>query len=186
MTVALPEYEIFALRYATMARKRQEAFLAYDPHDGPMPIDYFVWVIRSPERSVLVDTGISAGASARRKRDYLRSPIDAIGRLGIKPGGVKDVTITHLHYDHVGNVHRLPRARLHIQERELQYANGRQMKFDLMRHAYVVPGRDRLVRSRYPVWQQDEPEIVLHKEPATPLDIPALRWSWCKSAKHQY
>jgi len=175
MTTALPEYEIFALRYTTLARKRQEAFMAYDPHDGPMPIDYFVWVIRSPERSVLVDTGFSAEASARRKRDYLRSPIDAIGRLGIKPGDVKDVIITHLHYDHAGNVRRLPSARLHIQERELQYVTARYMKFDLTRDAYDVPGHDPLVRSRYSVWQKDEPEIVLlHKEPLTPLDIPAF------------
>ena len=68
MTPAVPDYEIYALRYATMARKRQEAFMAFDPHDGPFPIDYSVWVIRNSERTVLVDTGFSHEASVRRKR----------------------------------------------------------------------------------------------------------------------
>ena len=53
MTTALPTYEIYALRYATLARRRQEAFMSFDPHDGPMPIDYFVWVIRNAGRTIL-------------------------------------------------------------------------------------------------------------------------------------
>jgi hypothetical protein len=42
-------YEVFAVRYATKQdRLRSENFILADPHDGIMPIDYFVWVIRSP------------------------------------------------------------------------------------------------------------------------------------------
>lgn len=149
MNASLPQYEIYALRYATMARKRQEAFMAFDPHDGPMPIDYFVWVVRSAERTILVDTGFSAEAAERRQRKYLCSPIDAIARLGISPGDVKDVIITHLHYDHAGNVHKLPHARLHLQEREMQYATGKYMKFDLLRHAYDVDDVVNIVRGVY-------------------------------------
>ncbi len=149
MTQALPEYEIYALRYATMARKRQEAFMAFDPHEGPYPIDYFVWVIRNSERTILVDTGFSAEASVRRKRDYLCSPIEAIARLGIKPGDVQDVIITHLHYDHAGNVHLLPNARLHLQEKELHYATGKYMKYDVMRHAYDEDDVVNIVRGVY-------------------------------------
>jgi glyoxylase-like metal-dependent hydrolase (beta-lactamase superfamily II) len=103
MNEAPPRYEVYALRYATLARRRQEAFIAYDPHDGPMPVDYFVWVIRNAERTVLVDTGFSAEAAACRQRDYLCDPIAAIGRLGIATTDVRDVIITHLHYDHAGN-----------------------------------------------------------------------------------
>ena len=78
--------------------------MSFDPHDGPMPIDYFVWVVRNAERTILVDTGFSAEAAARRKRDYLCSPIVAIGRLGITTADVRDVIITHLHYDHAGKL----------------------------------------------------------------------------------
>ena len=37
---------------------------------------------------------------------------------------VTDVIVTHLHYDHAGNLDLLPQARIHIQERELHYAVG--------------------------------------------------------------
>ncbi|MFN2461702.1 MAG: N-acyl homoserine lactonase family protein, partial [Candidatus Velthaea sp.] len=35
--------------------------------------------------------------------------------------------ITHTHYDHAGNAGAFPRARIHVQDRELQYATGRYM-----------------------------------------------------------
>lgn len=149
MTRLLPEYEVYALRYATLARRRQEAFMAYDPHNGPMPVDYFVWVIRGAGRTVLVDTGFSADAAARRRRDYLCDPIDALARLGIRAAEVQHVIITHLHYDHAGNVHRLPNARLHLQERELQFATGRHMRFEPLRNAYDVDDLLNVVRGLY-------------------------------------
>ena len=36
-------YEIFAVRYARHDRPARENFLDNDPHDGPGPLDYFVW-----------------------------------------------------------------------------------------------------------------------------------------------
>jgi hypothetical protein len=44
----LPEYEVYALRYATRDAKRRDHFIGGDPHDGPMPMDYFVWVAVGP------------------------------------------------------------------------------------------------------------------------------------------
>ena len=37
-----PNYRIYALRYATRAARRHEHFIGGDPHDAPMPMDYFV------------------------------------------------------------------------------------------------------------------------------------------------
>jgi hypothetical protein len=42
MADALPEYEVFAIRYATRDAKRRDHFIMGDPHDAPMPMDYFV------------------------------------------------------------------------------------------------------------------------------------------------
>ena len=100
----------------------------------------------------MVDTGFSAEAAMRRNREFLCSPIDAIAKLGIASGDVKDVKdviITHLHYDHAGNVHKLPNAQLHLQEKELQYATGKYMKYDVMRHAYDVDDVVQIVRGVY-------------------------------------
>lgn len=146
----LPEYEVFALRYAVISdRKRSENFIAHDPHDGPMPMDYFVWVIRNAQRTVLVDTGFSQRAAIARKREWLRCPIESLRLMGIDPDNVQDVIITHLHYDHAGNIAKLPNARFHIQEDEVHYACGRHMCHGLFRHAYDVEDVVDLVRRVY-------------------------------------
>ena len=146
----LPNYEVFALRYATMdKRTRRDNFITHDPHDEPMPMDYFVWVIRDASRVVLVDTGFNARQAAERGRTLLRCPIGSLALLGITPEQVDDVVLTHLHYDHAGNIDLLPRARFHIQEDEVNYACGRHMCQGLFRHAYDVEDVVDLVRRVY-------------------------------------
>jgi len=39
-------YEVFAVKYAQHERRASANFLGGDPHDGPMPLDYFVWLVR--------------------------------------------------------------------------------------------------------------------------------------------
>ena len=43
---SLPQYEAYALR-ARMPRQRRDNFLGGDPHDGPMPMDFYVWLLRA-------------------------------------------------------------------------------------------------------------------------------------------
>ena len=67
-----PHYEIHAIKYAESERQALENFLLPDPHDGPMPLDYFVWVIRGGGRTVLLDTGFSEARARTRTRNWLR------------------------------------------------------------------------------------------------------------------
>ena len=48
-------YDIYAIKYGDHDRKASENFLGGDPHDGPMPIDYFVWAIVGETRTFLQD-----------------------------------------------------------------------------------------------------------------------------------
>src|SRR5215471_13549979 len=61
----LPTYDLFAIRYATRAGKRSDHFIGGDPHDGPMPMDYFVWVAVSEAGTYIIDTGFTAETAAR-------------------------------------------------------------------------------------------------------------------------
>ena len=73
-TSSLPQHEVYALRYGAVDRKERDNFLspqAADAHDGPMPLDFFVWLIRAGERLILVDTGFSAPAAHKRQRSFL-------------------------------------------------------------------------------------------------------------------
>ncbi|MBV9458499.1 MAG: MBL fold metallo-hydrolase, partial [Bradyrhizobium sp.] len=113
------DYELFAIRYATRDARRPAHFIGGDPHDGPMPMDYFVWVARGGGKTFVIDTGFNAEVSARRQRTFLRCPVEALRLLDTDPNAIEDVILTHLHYDHVGNFDRFPKARFHLQEREL-------------------------------------------------------------------
>lgn len=147
--MAEPAYELFALRYACREALRSDQFLGGDPHDGPMPMDYFVWLIRSPERIVVVDCGFTAAVAARRKRTYLRDPIDALSLLGVDPAAVNDVVLTHLHYDHVGNLDRFPNAEFHLQEPDLHFAVGRHMRYRHLSQTFEVEDVVGIVRLNY-------------------------------------
>ena len=144
-----PAYEIYAIKYAHHERTASQNFLGGDPHDGPMPLDYFVWLVRGEGRELLVDTGFNAAAAARRQRQLVRPVEQALALMGVEPGAVPDVVITHLHYDHVGNFDLFPRATFHLQDLEMQFATGRCMCHEPMRHAFDVEDVVGMVRTVY-------------------------------------
>jgi glyoxylase-like metal-dependent hydrolase (beta-lactamase superfamily II) len=103
------EYELFAIRYATRDAQRSEHFIGGDPHDGPMPMDYFMWLAKGRGRSFVIDTGFNAEVAKRRKRTFLRCPVETLAAFDIDANEVEDVILTHLHYDHAGNFDRFPK-----------------------------------------------------------------------------
>jgi glyoxylase-like metal-dependent hydrolase (beta-lactamase superfamily II) len=62
---------------------------------------------------------------------------------------VKDVVITHLHYDHVGNFALFPGAIFHLQDDEMAYATGRHMAENSHSQAYEVDEVVAMVREVY-------------------------------------
>ncbi len=129
-------YRITMLRYARSDRRRPENFHGGDPHDGPMPIEYFNWVIQNDKRVFVVDTGFSEDVGARRGRQTLKPVGLGLKAIGLDPETVSDVIITHMHYDHAGNHDMLPRARYHVQACEMVFATGPCMCHQLMRHPF--------------------------------------------------
>ncbi len=145
----LPVYDLYAIRYATREGRRPENFIGGDPHDGPMRMDYFVWAALSSERSFVIDCGFTAKVSEERKRVYLRNPVDALRLIDLPADQVEDLILTHLHYDHVGNFDRFPKARFHLQEREINYATGKYMRHPFLSHAFEVDDVVGVVRLNY-------------------------------------
>ena len=187
--VEQPHYEVFAIRYARRDARRAEHFIGGDPHDGPMPMDYFVWLIRGVDRAVVVDLGFTAATAAQRGREFLRCPIDALRLLDVDPDTVRDVVLTHLHYDHVGNLARFPAATFHLQEPDLHFAVGRHMRHAHMRHAFAVDDVVDVVRANYagrvrlhngPV--QLHPGITLHPAPGHSAGLQFVRVETARGA----
>ena len=136
MNAALPVYELYAIRYAQRDAERASHFMGGDPHDGPMPMDYFVWVAVAGGNAVMIDLGFTKEAAQKRKREFLCDPIELLRLLEIDPANVKDAVITHMHYDHAGNFQLLPNARFHLQEPEMHFAAGRHMKYRYFSSGY--------------------------------------------------
>jgi glyoxylase-like metal-dependent hydrolase (beta-lactamase superfamily II) len=148
--MSAPElYEVYAIRYATVARRSSENFIGGDPHESGARMDYFVWLARSASRTFIIDTGFNAEAARKRKREFLRSPADGLRLLGVDAAAAENVILTHLHYDHVGNFDLFPRARFHLQDAELAYATGRYMATEFFSYAYEVDEVVAMVRNVY-------------------------------------
>ena len=121
-------YEVYAVHYAHNPNaRRANNFIGGDPHDGPMPLDYFVWAIKGAAGTYVFDTGFDAPMGEKRKRQFVRSPSVGLKAIGVEPGDVRDVILSHMHYDHCGNYDLFPHARYHVQDIEMAYATGRCM-----------------------------------------------------------
>lgn len=125
-------YEVYAIKYAHHERTARDNFIGGDPHDGPMPLDYFVWAIVGDDRTFVVDTGFGEDAAKRRGRQLLRSPAEGLKAIGLAPDDIEDVIVTHMHYDHAGNHGLFANARYHVQDREMAYCTGRCMCHDAL------------------------------------------------------
>jgi glyoxylase-like metal-dependent hydrolase (beta-lactamase superfamily II) len=145
-------FEVYALGYGRRTGYRGEHFLGYDEDSAePHPTAYYVWLAVSPEHTVLVDAGIRAErAKAVDGLEYVE-PVRLLAELGVDPGAVGHVVLTHLHYDHCGTVAEFPGARFVVQQSELDYWTG--------------PWAKRIERER---WLLDE--VALEHVLAGPVD----------------
>ena len=163
-------YELYAIRYGHHPRKAAENFIGGDDHDTDMPLDYFVWAIVGEARTFVLDTGFDPEVAKRRGRTLIR-PIEAgLKAIGVEPASVKDVIVSHMHYDHAGNLGAFPNARFHLQDAEMAYCTGRCMCHGMLRGAFeaddVAGMVHRVFEGRVEFHDGDcelAPGITLHK-----------------------
>jgi glyoxylase-like metal-dependent hydrolase (beta-lactamase superfamily II) len=128
MAERAPFDEVLAIRYGSLASTRSSLyyrFHEYGEPDAPVVMDYYFWLLRRGSETVLVDTGFGHGPGVvKRGRTQHVSTRDALARLGVAPEAIGDVIVTHLHYDHTGNLDLFPHARLHVDARELEFWSG--------------------------------------------------------------
>ena len=164
-------YEVFAIKYAELKRDARSNFVDGDVHEtSDMPLDYFVWVARNDQRSIVIDTGFSEVIGTRRGRTITKSVENGLTAIGVDPTTVRDVVISHMHYDHCGNEDLFPAARYHLQDAEMEYATGRSMCHHGVAHAFEADDVARMVHrvfdGRVAFHDGDEelaPGITLHR-----------------------
>ncbi|MEM9330352.1 MAG: N-acyl homoserine lactonase family protein [Pseudomonadota bacterium] len=143
-------WEVYALKYAERnTRTRADSFIFDDDHASPHHMDYYVWILKSGEEYIVVDTGYDDVEAARRQRPILRDPAQSLAVLGLKADQVDTVIITHLHYDHAGGLDRYPNAKFHLQKTEMEYATGPCMCGHVLQMPFTVEHVCEMVRNVY-------------------------------------
>ena len=104
---------------------------------GRIPLGLRLLLIRGPDRTWLVDTGIGDKFDPKSNRIYKVDawlPDEALRRAGFDPESITDVLLTHLHFDHGGGATRadgtpvFQNARYHVQRRQWDWARDPSVK----------------------------------------------------------
>lgn len=165
----LMPWKVFAIRYATSGGRRLiDRFI--DNTGGARHaavMDLYCFVILGP-RVILVDTGAGRREVEARGHRFLGCPVSALADLGVSAADVSDIIVTHMHWDHIGNIAKYPDARLHVQAAELGFATGIMMGERVMQRPYsaatVAEMVTRLHAGQVSVYQGDaelEPGIEM-------------------------
>lgn len=116
-------YEILAVHYTERQARRCEVFYG-DFDQSPVTLAYFIWVIRGRGRTVLVDLGFTEEVARKRGRQLQRTIPECLRQVGLSPADIRDVIITHFHFDHVGTYRLFPNATFWVQEAEMSFFTG--------------------------------------------------------------
>ena len=120
-----PQYEIYAIRYATLPGFPVSELVPDVDPARKMDLAMMIWLIRGNGRNILLDSGFYHDRFFKdwHVNDFIK-PSDTLKLLGLKPEDITDVIISHMHWDHADGMDLFPNARIWIQKDELQYYAG--------------------------------------------------------------
>lgn len=148
MTHVDQPYDAYSLRYSSREASRSHEFFLYGMYgqpDAEIGMDYSFWLLRNEFRTVLVDTGFNRQRAAAKKRFMDVDPLELLRRMDVGPGDVDHVVISHMHYDHVGNLDLFPNATFSIAREEYDYWSGPYGDRELMK-VLVDPTEVEIIR----------------------------------------
>jgi glyoxylase-like metal-dependent hydrolase (beta-lactamase superfamily II) len=142
-------WEVTIATYGRRHTVRSDVFLnhhLYGEPDGPIGMDYFVWVLRSGTDTIVVDTGFSPSGGAARGRELLVQPRELFDALDVDPAAGPTVVVTHAHYDHIGSLDLFSESPVVLARRELEFWTGPMAEKLLFRHSVDTADLDELTR----------------------------------------
>ncbi|MDP6175158.1 MAG: MBL fold metallo-hydrolase, partial [Rhodospirillales bacterium] len=91
---------------------------------GPAKVPMFLSAVMGGEvgevaKPMVIDTGLKGTWSpSGNSYDDCESPGTVLAKVGIDPDEVETVILTHLHFDHIGNLDAFPNANFVVQRTE--------------------------------------------------------------------
>lgn len=122
-------WDIVAVAYSRESVRQSRVYQSWRTHGRPdldVELTFYFWFVRSADEVILIDTGYEADWFTRRggKATWVVPPGELMTSLGIEPSTVRTVVLTHLHFDHIGNLALFPNAELFIQRDEYEFWTG--------------------------------------------------------------
>lgn len=120
----MANYSIWVLEYAHVPN-HVVGGLIYGAHNqGFRKVPYCYVLIKGQNHVAMVDVGYNHKEFGAYLADQFGAtnwhPLATVlGECGVRPEDVDTVFITHVHFDHFGNVEDFPNATFYIQEREI-------------------------------------------------------------------
>ena len=103
-------------------RKADSALFLYLTDFGvEIEIAYRLWVLRSADNVIVVDTGPPLDEAHRRGITQVRDIDGALEEAGIRGADVRMIALTHLHWDHAANAAKFPNAVYLAQRSEIEF-----------------------------------------------------------------
>ncbi len=121
------EYTIHPIKTGVFKAAEKSNFTYQVDPGTKLVAPIIMYLIKGPDRVVLVDTGCSdEDWAAKHHHGLLRSPgmhpLEGLKRFGVEAKDVDVVVNTHLHWDHCFNNDLFPNAKIYVQKREMEYA----------------------------------------------------------------
>lgn len=111
--------QVYALRYGVF--DYPEWYLFDESTAGSRTLGLYAFVMTTPQRTVLVDTGFLDPALVRDwgVREFV--PVaEMLERVDLSPARIGDVIVTHGHWDHLGGLKDFLHARIWMAQDEIQ------------------------------------------------------------------
>ena len=120
-----PVWEVYAVRYGTLANFPTRYLVAGADSTRTSEVALTVWLLKGPDRTVLVDAGFYRDQFLRSwKPAEFRRPSEVLDSLGVRPASVTDIVVTHVHWDHLDGADLFSNARIWIQRAEYEHHVG--------------------------------------------------------------
>lgn len=125
---AVTAVTIVPVRAGQLSGLDTSAFVYGRDQGVPLCAGCFMWLVRTPDETLVVDAGPGdpERAAAAGHPPLARPPAErtaaALRAHGVDPADIARVVLTHLHWDHVGGLRDFPNARFLVQAAELAAA----------------------------------------------------------------
>jgi N-acyl homoserine lactone hydrolase len=117
-------YSIWVLEFAHVPNYHLSGLIYGAHNQGHRKLPYCYILIKGQGQVAMIDVGYNHKAYGETLANLYgvrnwQPPRAILGECGVTPEDVKNIFITHAHFDHMGNIEDFPNATFYIQEREI-------------------------------------------------------------------